>query len=142
MDSVLPQYPCLSGIQAEHVTTYMSFGEGRRVERSTTLGFPPCPCCATELPSGWKRRGRSPKQNKDKRKEPHRSDLIRPRGFGRDPQGRNSDSIYHQWPWVERPRDILDSTWQCRGQEVGGQRSEAFNLCVQTSDLTVLGLSD
>lgn len=59
MDSVLLQYPCLSGVQVrmspclsgvplntcvfklqtEHVTTYMGFGEGRRVERSTTPGF-------------------------------------------------------------------------------------------------------
>jgi len=41
---------------------------------------------ATEPTSGWRSRGESPVQNKDKMKEPPRRDLMRPGGFGGEPQ--------------------------------------------------------
>ena len=52
MDSVLLRHPYLSGSQAELVTTYMSFGEGRGVERSTILGFSRAPTLLPSLPMG------------------------------------------------------------------------------------------
>lgn len=137
VDSALFQCPCLSGVQAEHVTIYLSFGEGRRVERSTTPGFSHAPAVLLSSSGRGKRRGRSPNQNKDKikkKKAPQEWSDKTTRIWKRAP-GKEQ--------WLHLPPMALGHSRQYVAvPRMKSRRLEAFSLCVQTSDLTVLGLSD